>query len=242
MRAITHGDLSAVYDVRATIAFDGSTNRGEIEAALSVVQGLAPSRDVRILDVGCGMGWFLAALAAAGYRRICGIDISAKSLRQAAARCDGSAAILILGDVATAALGDFEVATALNACLGCFGPGGDHQFLKGIFRALVPGGRMLLTYVGPEAARLRVGEYRVRYSAASPLEICSQVRIDSGWLIIHQKIDGRLVPEERIRILSAPVMKRMLARAGFEPAARAETPEIAGALPYVSLVVATRPA
>jgi SAM-dependent methyltransferase len=238
---MTNVDLAGVYDARAAIPFDGSTNRGEIEATLALVRALAPSLDTTILDVGCGAGWFLSALAGEGYRRISGIDISAKNLHLAERHCGDTVTNLILGDIATSTIGDFELVTALNACLGCFGPPDDQRFLKGIQGVLKPGGRLLLTYVGPDAARRRAGEYRVRYSAGSPVEVCSQVHIQSGWLIICQTIDGRPVPEERIRIIEAPILKRMLSRAGLEFDAAAVMTEIATALPFVSLALATRP-
>lgn len=243
MRAMTQDDVAGVYDARAAIEFDGSTNRTEIEAALSALEALAPSRDLRVLDVGCGQGWFLAAMAAAGYRRIYGMDISAKSLRKAAELCGTSGAILIHGDVAMATPAAFDVVTALNACFGCFGSVGDQQFLEGMFRVLVPGGCLLLTFIGPEAALRRVGDFHVRYSGVSEIDVASQVRIhgDPEWLVVNQKIGDRPVPEERIRILTQSAVEQMLGAAGFDCPTLVGLAQAANALEYVDLIVATKP-
>jgi SAM-dependent methyltransferase len=243
MHEMTRDDVAGVYDARAAIEFDGSTNRAEIETALSALEALAPSRDLRILDVGCGQGWFLTAIAAAGYRRIYGMDISSKSLRKAAKLCSTSGAILIHGDVATAAPAAFDIVVALNACLGCFGPLGDQQFLDGMFRALVPDGRLLLTFIGPEAARRRVGDFQVRYSSDSEIDVVSQVRIhgDLEWLVVNQKIGDRPVPEERIRIFAPSEVNQMLGAAGFDCPMRGGFAQSAKALEYVNLITAAKP-
>src|ERR1700689_3894535 len=40
----------------------------------------------RVLDVGCGEGWFCAALAEAGVVNVLGVDVAAEAVRRARAR------------------------------------------------------------------------------------------------------------------------------------------------------------
>lgn len=235
-------EVRGVYDSRAAIPFDGSTNRAEIEAALALVVTIAPRRDTRILDAGCGTGWFLRALSEANYTRLYGLDVSAASLRRASAVCNADAAVFILGEVAALDTATFELITALNSCLGCFGALDDQRFVQGLFNALLPSGRLLLSYIGPASAQRRLGNYETAYDRSGAV-VSSSVRLapDGGELIIEQSLWGKALPDERIAILSRDAIDAMLEAAGFatwEPLNAAETSE---ALRYVELVLASKP-
>lgn len=53
------------------------------------LQRYLPSRDVSLLEIGCGMGYLTYALRRAGYRRVLGIDLSATAIAAAIGRYAG---------------------------------------------------------------------------------------------------------------------------------------------------------
>ena len=238
---MTLEEVALVYDARASIAFDGTTNRDETRQALALTKQIAPTLDRRILDVGCGGGWLLAAMHSAGYRRIAGVDVSARSLLLAAELCRTTTAVFILGAVGAVAPDAFDAVTAFNACLGCFGPCGDQAFVDGIYRALAPGGRMVLSYIGPSAAHRRVGEFRASYQSGTEI-VRSSVRLQKGgnWLVVHQLLGERPIGEERIAILTRDRVMRMLKEAGFGGAEHLTGFELEATLPFVDVVTATK--
>ena len=112
--------------------------------------GLEPG--MRVLDVGCGPGRHVNALAQAGIEAV-GLDISQTFIDVAAAQASPGAGF-VRGD-ARAMTFDAEFDAAISLCQGAFGLGGpgpfgagdtqnlgnDHAVLDGIRRALRPGGR-----------------------------------------------------------------------------------------------------
>jgi SAM-dependent methyltransferase len=107
-------------------------------AFLTEALSLGP-RD-RILDVGCGTGRHVRALAAAGHQAV-GIDISHGLLAAAAG------GPYIQADARALPLRDASADVVLCLCQGGFGitPGGDAQVLAEFARVLEPGGRLALT-------------------------------------------------------------------------------------------------
>jgi SAM-dependent methyltransferase len=74
-------------------------------------RAIGPLRDRQLVDIGCGTGFVLAALEAAGVRG-CGIDMHATSLRIARTRVRGP---LVLSDAAELPFfADFEVSTLFD--------------------------------------------------------------------------------------------------------------------------------
>lgn len=242
MHAMTLEEVSRVYDARASIAFDGTTNRKETDDALTLLKQIAPELHSRILDVGCGTGWLLSAAHGAGYRRLFGVDVSARSLRKAATLCQATSVVFILGAINSAAEGAYDAVTAFNACVGCFGPDGDQAFISGIYRALAPGGRAVLSFVGSDAARKRVGTYHVSYGASSEI-VTSIVSLDAEerWLVVNQTIGNRPVGEERIAVLTRDRVEELFRAAGFKQVRHTHSDERAGTLPFVDIFSAVKP-
>lgn len=102
-----------------------------------------------ILDVGCGPGRHSLELARRGYRPT-GVDISSAFIEIAAreAEKEGLPAQFRLGDARFLEF-DREFDAAICLCEGAFGLAGDEtghrQVLQGVYRALKPGGRFVLT-------------------------------------------------------------------------------------------------
>ena len=96
----------------------------------------------RVLDVGCGEGWFCAALADAGVVNVLGVDVAAEAVRRARARhprlrfevCGESE--LPIGDRSIDVVWLGEVIEHVRDGLGLLGE---------CARVLAPGGRLLLT-------------------------------------------------------------------------------------------------
>lgn len=124
-------------------------------------QGLAPRRAI---DLGCGNGRFLAALAARG-SAVTGVDAYEDSLRRALARAPG--ATLLAADVAAVPLpaASFDLVAALDV-LEHLEPG---RFLAEARRLLAPGGRLLLSvpaFACLWSERDRRAGHRLRYRRA----------------------------------------------------------------------------
>lgn len=126
-------------------------------AALRVVPGQ------RILDIGCGAGHTLAALAALGARPV-GVDSSAVMTREAVARCGASGAVARADAVALPVRsGSFD---------GCYTervlqhlPDLDAAIAE-IGRVLPPGGRLVSLETHWSSARLTVGDPAVAAAVA----------------------------------------------------------------------------
>ena len=103
----------------------------------------------RVLDVGCGSGWFSAALAAAGFETV-GIDVAGEAIRRARARCP-ELEFQIVGEDGELpfAPGSFDAAwlgELLEHVQDCLG------VLAAVERVLRPGGQLIATT--PDHGRL----------------------------------------------------------------------------------------
>lgn len=123
--------------------------RGTEEEVAALQRHLAPQRGTRWLDVGCGDGRHLRALAREGVAGV-GVDIS-RGLLQAAARAATDEGLTGLSWVRAdarrlpVAPGSFDVATSL--CQGGFGtgPASDPLVLSSLVAAVRSGGRVAFT-------------------------------------------------------------------------------------------------
>jgi len=136
----------------AYLRYSFTKGTGQEVAFLVEELGLEPG--MRVLDVGCGPGRHVNALAALGIETV-GLDISQRFVDVgASAGVDG--ATFVRGDARAMAF-DEEFDAAISLCQGAFGLGGppqsldpfnldnDAAVLAGIWRALRPGGRAALT-------------------------------------------------------------------------------------------------
>lgn len=131
-----------------------SFTKGTAQEVGFLVKELGLEPGMRVLDVGCGPGRHVNALAALGIETV-GLDISQRFVEVGeSAGVEG--ATFVRGD-ARAMTFDEEFDAAISLCQGAFGLGGppqtldpfnlenDAAVLEGIRRALRPGGRVALT-------------------------------------------------------------------------------------------------
>ena len=118
-----------------------------------LLRELSPAPGSLILDVGCGTGRHALSLAREGYRVI-GFDLSRGMLQQAQLNAErtGLAVTWVQGDASTLPFTQFADAVVC-LCEGGFGLLGskdnplfhEMSILKGMFLALKPGGKLILT-------------------------------------------------------------------------------------------------
>jgi SAM-dependent methyltransferase len=136
----------------AYLRYSFTKGTGQEVAFLVEELGLEPG--MRVLDVGCGPGRHVNALAALGIETV-GLDISQRFV-DVGASAGVAGATFVRGDARAMAF-DQEFDAAISLCQGAFGLGGppqsldpfnldnDAAVLAGIWRALRPGGRAALT-------------------------------------------------------------------------------------------------
>jgi SAM-dependent methyltransferase len=131
------------------------------------LEGAGISPGARGLDLGCGQGWYLSALAGAGYR-MHGLDYSVGQLKKAAAsarRDAGTGAPMPLrlcqGDAQTLPFpdGSFDFAYSINAFHHLPSRAAQERAIREIVRVLRPGGVFILHEINTQnpVFRLYVG-------------------------------------------------------------------------------------
>lgn len=103
-----------------------------------------PDKTLRILDIGCGMGFLLLALKRAGYNNISGIDVDEAQVKACVAN---GLNVLLIPDSAAylqEKSGQFDVICAFDV-LEHVPPSAQISFCRAILQGLSPAGEFILT-------------------------------------------------------------------------------------------------
>lgn len=124
----------------------GWTDGGHVEShdylAPAVLDLLRQEKPRRVLDLGCGNGALTARLAAEGYDAL-GIEPSSDGIEQAKLSHPGIAFVRASAyDDIAGSQGRFDAIVSVEVIEHLYSP---HRLLEEAYRALQPGGRLILT-------------------------------------------------------------------------------------------------
>ena len=127
---------------RSLAGLDGATEWPALRAMLPPMPGL------RVLDLGCGFGWFCRWAAQQGAARVTGLDVSARMLDRARAMTTDAAITYAAVDLEELALPEaaFDLAYSSLALHYVENLAG---LLATVHRALVPGGHLVFSIEHP---------------------------------------------------------------------------------------------
>lgn len=179
--------------------------------------GFGPS-----LDLACGAGRYMAALAEYGLDMI-GVDLSPYLLARAAQEA-GLAGRLVRGDMRSLPFGGGVFASAVNmfTSFGYFSDDDENRaVLAEVARVLQPSGRFLIDYMNTTRV---TGEGLGRTSRVQDGYTIDEDRRVEGagrYLVKHVRVDGgdddsRLEYDERVRLFTPQELDDMLETAGLD--------------------------
>lgn len=127
---------------RSIEGLDGAAEWPALRALLPDVRGL------RVLDLGCGFGWFCRWARQQGAARVLGIDVSEKMLARARADTDDPAIAYTRADMEHVALSPASFDLVYSSLAFHYVEGLD-RLLGGVHRAIVPGGHLVFSVEHP---------------------------------------------------------------------------------------------
>lgn len=139
----------ALYEAFPEYDQEPYTQNTEAEVNFLLGHLPAPGPEVRLLDVGCGTGRHSLALGREGYA-VTGVDLSEELLQQARRKMeDEDLSVTFLAGDARKLEFQEQFDASLMLCEGGFSlvetDAMDRKILSGIFKALLPGGRLFFT-------------------------------------------------------------------------------------------------
>ncbi|MBB4313510.1 methyltransferase domain-containing protein [Roseospira marina] len=143
-------DYNPVLDEHYVWMYGGEDKNIEAYEAFFRRHHLAPERTGKALDLGCGSGFQSLAMARLGFQ-VLGVDISPVLLRALEQHRGDLPVSVAQGDIRDPAVydraGPFDVAVCMTDTILCLG-GEDEiwQLLANVGKALVPGGRLFVSF------------------------------------------------------------------------------------------------
>jgi 2-polyprenyl-3-methyl-5-hydroxy-6-metoxy-1,4-benzoquinol methylase len=174
------------------------------ERSLALVRAAAPDPAAAIIDVGCGAGTLLATLAAAGYRDLTGLDVSAEAIAKAKARLGAVSVDWIVADITRwrpertwqvwhdRAVFHFLIDAAAQ-----------EAYLGSLAAALRPGGTAILATFALDGPERCSGLPIQRYSPAT-----LAARLGEGFRLHDQAAERHLTPKGAEQRFSYAVFER----------------------------------
>jgi len=109
---------------------------------------LPPLHALKIVDLGCGFGWFCRWAREQGAAEVLGIDVSEKMLKRARASTSDAAITYLKADIESVELaeGSFDLA---YSSLALHYVENLERLLANVYRALVPSGRLVVSVEHP---------------------------------------------------------------------------------------------
>jgi cyclopropane fatty-acyl-phospholipid synthase-like methyltransferase len=193
----------------------GRYDGNEEEAPLAIeLLGLQPGD--RVLDAGCGLGRFVAALAANGIDAV-GVDISKIAIAEAKREYPGPTYIVAdLMQSLSDELRGFDGLVSLSSSFG-FGEtvADDEAMMRAYHAMLRPGGKMAMELSDLERSRYRLKtDEGVVERETNGVHETLDVNFTTGMLHVHY-VFGEDVVDSRIRMYEAADLQRMAEAAGF---------------------------
>ena len=210
--------FSGLYDEVLAHQFDEART---LKEARTIKRVLKLCKGARILDIPCGMGRLTLPLARMGFE-MTGVDLMARYVRHArrAARKAGLAIRFQQGDMREIAFdGEFDAVLNWFTSFGYFSKQGNLAFLKNAFKALKPGGRLLIETQNSSSRVLAHPRTRGE-QVIGGIKVIQRIKYDgrSGRMMgVWTLSKGTRIETRRIsvKLFNGKEMRAILRRAGF---------------------------
>jgi ubiquinone/menaquinone biosynthesis C-methylase UbiE len=203
---------------------------GAAEKADFLTQWLGLGAGERLLDLGCGSGREVVALASRGHACV-GLDISEPLLERARRRAEAagvsSLVHFIRGDFRSLPRDGlwpgFAAALFLDSPLGIYSPEAVEQILRDVRGLLAPGGRVVIDHLNPAFWDRDHPEQRIEAPGVGPGHTIRRYTFDRATRVLTDEntfyppqgapID---LPKQHLRLFDAEEWAELLADAGYE--------------------------
>lgn len=233
--------MSSVFGQEYSAAYDALYAEKDYEAECDLLEGIAEggSRQLEILDLGCGTGSHATVLARRGHT-VVGVDRSPAMLDRARAKAESVGADLRLeeGDIRTVRLGhEFDLVVSMFAVIGYQLQNEDVMAALHTARAHMSVGSTFVfdAWYGPAVVSTGPGErikvlegeestlIRVSSGELRPLDHTCNVKM-SVWRVAGGRVE-RTTEEHRMRFFYPKEIEMLLGLAGMELVDLARFPE-----------------